>query len=165
MNRSTVLRPFAAFALPCLLLTSTLGCGGSDQPAPRPGKRAKGREGDPALVHNWKMPADKSVLESADLGSDPPALADAFMTGSGAPGISHRIANTCATEGVLAGVATIALRFSATEAGAIEKVEGDPAGKAADCLVKAFQAEVEGANGLPAGAALMVLRFHPPKAR
>lgn len=165
MDLLTVLRSFAVAVLPSvLLLTTSVGCGGSDQPAPRAGKRAKGREGDPALVHNWKMPADKSVLESADLGSEPPALADAFMT-NGAPGISHRMANTCATEGVLAGVATLALRFSVTEAGAIEKVEADPPGKAADCLVKAFNAEVEGASGLPAGAALMVLRFHPPKGR
>lgn len=153
----TVSRPAA---LSLLLATALSGCFGADQPPPAPGKRAKGRKGDPELVHNWQMPADKSPLQSADLGSEPPALADALMAGAGAPGISHRITLACASKGALKGTASVALRLTLAESGAIDSLEGDPTGDAATCLADALRSELEALEGLPAGAALLVLRFH-----
>lgn len=137
-----------------------LGCSGGEPPPSRAGERAQGRKGDPELSHHWEMPAEASVLQSADLGSTPPQLADALMAGSAAPGISHRMTTACAGEGALEGTATVALRFNVTEEGAIEKLEGDPAGKTADCFTKLLPEELLKLEQLPAGAALLVLRFH-----
>lgn len=149
-----------------LALTILLsGCSGPEQPPPAPGKRAKGRKGDPELSHHWQMPADKSPLQSADLGSDPPALADALMAGGAAPSFSHRITLACAGKNALAGTATVAFRFATGADGAITSLEGDPSGDAATCLGDALKAELEAFDALPAGAALLVLRFHPPTSR
>ncbi|MCA9654427.1 MAG: hypothetical protein KC501_31200 [Myxococcales bacterium] len=141
------------------------GCLGADQPPPAPGQRAKGRKGDPELVHHWQMPADKSPLQSADLGSEPPALADALMQGGAAPSITHRIALACATQSALAGTESVALRLGVAEGGTLESLEGDPAGKAASCLADALRAELAESSDLPAGAALLVLQFHGSEAR
>lgn len=160
MNVPVSLRA-AALVLAASVLGSTgSGCFGGSEAPPRPGERAKGRPGDPPLSHTWQMPADKSVLQSADLGSLPPALAEALMADGAAPGISHRISTRCAGEGALEGVATVALRVSIDEAGAVTSLEGDPAGKAATCIGDAFREELAERRGLPAGAALLVLRFH-----
>lgn len=151
--------------LACVL---PFACSGDDPAAAsRPGKRAQGRKGDPELVHHWEMPADKAVLQSADLGSDPPALADALMANSVAPSLSHRMTNACAEKGSLAGTATVALRWKVDDAGAIKDVEGDPAGAAADCFAEQLPAMMAKAEltGLPAGAALLVLRFHGRSAK
>ncbi len=154
-HRTRVLAPFTlSLAVACS------GCFGGGQQAPRPGSRAKGRKGDPELIHHWQMPADRSVLESADLGSTPPELADTLMSNGAAPGISHRIATACATKGSLAGTATVALRFSIGDDGALGSLEPDPAGTGATCIADEFRAEMAKAGILPAGAALMVLRFH-----
>src|SRR5690606_14269480 len=144
----------------CLLAASVLGCSGGGEAPPRPGARAQGRTGDPPLTQSWQMPADKSVLQSADLGSEPPALAEALMAKGTAPGITHRIATACATQGALQGTATVALRFAIAEGGAVGSLEGDPAGEAATCIGDAFRAELTELDPLPAGAALLVLRFH-----
>lgn len=145
------------------------GCFGADQPPPRPDAHAQGREGDPELVHQWTMPADKSPLDSGDLGTDPPALADALMASSRAPGISHRITLACAGKGALAGTSSVALRWTVAEskegAEAIEGLEGDPPGAAAKCLTEQLRTELAGLEGLPAGAALLLLTFHTAKPR
>jgi hypothetical protein len=156
------------FLLPVLpwLAAAVLGCLGDGEAPPRPGERAKPRKDDPELLHSWQMPADKSVLEGADLGSKPTALADALMAEGAAPGITHRIATTCAEQGVLAGTASVALRLVIAEGGAVTSLEGDPAGGAATCIADAFRAELAKRESLPAGTALMVLRFHaatPPR--
>ncbi len=149
---------FITIATLCLSFASS-GCGGGEA-APRPGARAKGREGDPELSHHWQMPADRSVLESGDLGSTPPTLADAMMADGGGPGIGHRVAKACAEKGSLAGTATVALRFTIGDDGKLGSLEPDPAGAGATCIADAFRAEMDKAGILPAGAALMLLRFH-----
>lgn len=150
--------PLSRFSLPWLA-AAMVGCFGGEAP-PEPGARALPRKDDPELTHSWQLPANQSVLSNADLGSKPPALADALMAGSAAPGITHRIATGCAQQGALAGTATVALRFSVAEGGTLGSLEGDPAGKAATCIGDAFRAELAKLDPLPAGAALMVLRFH-----
>ncbi|MEX1364917.1 MAG: hypothetical protein AB1Z98_17445, partial [Nannocystaceae bacterium] len=110
------------------------------------------------------LPVDKSPLERGDLGTDPPALADALMANSRAPGISHRITLACAGKGALAGTASVALRWTVPEsgsgAGSIEGLEGDPPGEAARCLAGQLRTELADLEGLPAGAALLLLTFH-----
>lgn len=152
-------------SLAIVLMAALGGCLGTDQAPPHPDKRAKGRKGDPALVHQWKMSAEMSVLESADLGSEPPALADALMTLGAAPRVSHQIATECAGKGTLANTATVALRWRVAEGGEIESLEGDPVGEASRCIVDAFGAELSKLDALPSGNALMVLHFHPKKPR
>jgi len=152
-------------SLAIVLMVALGGCLGSDQAPPRPDKRAKGRKGDPVLLHQWKMAANMSVLESADLGSEPPALADALMTVGAAPKVSHQIVTECASKGALANTATVALRWKVAEGGEIESLEGDPPGEASSCVVEAFGAELSRLDALPPGSALMVLHFHPKKPR
>jgi hypothetical protein len=143
------------------LAAALVGCSGSEATT---GEQATPRKDDPELTHSWQLTADQSVLSSADLGSKPPALADALMAGSAAPGIAHRIATACAQQGALAGTASVALRLSIVEGGTkgatVGSLEGDPAGGAATCIADAFRAELAELDPLPAGAALMVLRFH-----
>jgi hypothetical protein len=156
-SRTIVIHPVAARITSCWLALALVGCG---EPPPSPAQRATPRKDDPELVHSWQMPADKSVLAAADLGSKPPALADALMAGGVAPGITHRVATACAERSALAGTASVALRLAIAEDGRVASLDGDPAGTAADCLVDAVRAELGKLDPLPAGAALMVLRFH-----
>ncbi|MCX4246141.1 hypothetical protein [Paraliomyxa miuraensis] len=142
-----------------LVLAST-GCFDGDASSGPP-QRAMPRKADPELTHSWQVPPDKSVLGGADLGSDPPALADALMSSGAAPSITHRISLACAEKGALAHTATVALRLSIAEGGTVTSLEGDPAGAAATCIADAFREELAKLYPLPAGAALLVLRFHP----
>lgn len=141
----------------CWLVLVLAGCG---EPPPPPGPRATPRKDDPELMHSWQLAADKSVLAAADLGSKPPALADALMAKGAAPGLTHRAATSCAQQGALADASSVALRLTIAEGGTVASLEGDPAGTAATCLVDAVKAELAKLDPLPAGAALMVLRFH-----
>jgi hypothetical protein len=141
------LAPVGALAL--------VGCG---EPSP-PVAFASPRADDPPLVHSWQLPAGQSVLHGGDLGSEPPALADALMADSAAPSIAHRSARACARQGALASTASVALRLTIAEGGALAALEADPPGPAADCLAAAVRAELATLDPLPAGAALMVLRF------
>lgn len=145
-------------------VTSTAACFGDGEAPIKPGERAQPRKDDPELTHSWQLPAEHSVLEGADLGSTPPALADALMANGAAPGITHRIAGACAQRSALADTATVALRLTIAEGGSVSALEGDPPGAASSCLADAFRAELATLDPLPAGAALLVLRFHP-KAR
>jgi hypothetical protein len=153
---------FSRFALvsSCFALAAVVsGCFGGEPPSS--GQQATPRPEDPELVHSWQMPAEASVLWSGDLGSKPPALADALMASSAAPSFTHRSATACAQQGLLTGTASMALRLTIAEGGAVTSLEGDPAGPAATCLVDAIRAELAKLPPLPAGAALMLLRFHP----
>jgi hypothetical protein len=140
----------------CWLALVLVGCSEPPPPA-EPGPTP--RTDDPELTHSWQMSADKSVLWSADLGSKPPELADALMTG-GAPGIAHRSATACAQQGSLTGTPSVAVRLTIAEGGKVTAVEGDPAGTAATCIADAVRAELAKLDAVPAGAALMVMRFH-----
>ena len=108
---------------------------------------------------------EKTPLWSADLGSKPPALADALMEKSAGPGVAQRSADACATKGVLGSTSTVALRLTIAEGGAVTAIEGDPPGPAATCLAAAAKAELATLDPLPAGAALLLLHFraaNPP---
>lgn len=140
----------------CWLALVLTGCSDPPPSAPQPTPRPD----DPELSHSWQMSADKSVLANADLGSKPPALADALMAGGKAPGITHRSATACAQQGSLAGTTSVALRLTIAEGGTVTSLEGDPAGTAATCIAEAVRAELATLDALPAGAALMVLQFH-----
>ncbi|MEM9453215.1 MAG: hypothetical protein AAGF11_03495 [Myxococcota bacterium] len=126
---------------------------------PAPGSFATPREDDPPLVESWRLPPGTSPLRSGDLGSTPVELSTALMLDHAAAGISHRIARRCAEKGALANVGSLALRFSVGAGGTVGAIEGDPAGPAAACTVKALRAELSARPPMPAGAALMVLRF------
>jgi hypothetical protein len=141
----------------CSLVLLLAACG---DPPPPAGPQATPRPDDPELVHSWQMPPDKSVLWSGDLGSKPAALADALMASGKAPGLTHRSATACAKESSLDTTATVALRLTIAEGGAVTSLEGDPAGPASDCLVTAVRSELATLDPLPAGVALLVLRFH-----
>lgn len=156
--------PLARVALSGLLAT-VIGCLSNEAPSGGPGQRAKPRKDDPEITHSWNVPPDKSVLVGADLGSNPPELADALMVGGAGPSISHRVATACAEKNALAGTATVALRLSIAEGGAVTSLEGDPAGAAATCIGDAFREELATLDPLPAGAALLMLRFQPRTAQ
>lgn len=141
-----------------------LGCSGGEAPS-RPGVRAQGRPSDPPLTVSWRLPADESALENADLGSEPPALAQALMAGSAAPSLTHRIVTACADRGALDGTATVAVRLTIAASGAVASIEGDPPGRAASCVVEGLHEPLAELAPLPAGAALLVLRFHPDAPR
>ena len=136
-------------------LALALGCGdpppADPQPTPRPD--------DPELTHSWQISMEKTALWGGDLGSKPPALADALMETSAAPGLSLRSADACASQGVLSNAPSVALRLTIAEGGAVTAVEGDPAGPAATCLAAAVKAELAKLDPLPAGVALLLLRF------
>ena len=143
-------------AAACCIALLLAGCGDSPPPAgPQPTPRAD----DPELVHTWQMPAGKSVLWSGDLGSKPPALADALMEAAAAPSLAMRSADACAKQGVLTGITSVALRITIAEGGAVTAVEGDPEGPAASCLAEAAKAELAELERLPAGAALLLLQL------
>lgn len=141
-----------------LVLAGAVSCGDRTEP-PEPGSFATAREDDPPLIESWRMPAGSGALRSGDLGSKPTALAQALMTDHAAAGISYRIATHCRDQGALANVESLALRFSVGQDGTLVSMQGDPTGPAATCTTDALRAELSGLTGLPAGAALMVLRF------
>jgi hypothetical protein len=157
------LRLFVAhLALAEALAGSLGGCGEPSQPV----AFATPRPEDPELAHSWQIPMEKTPLAGGDLGSTPPALADALMEKSAAPGLAMRSADACATKGVLGSTPSVALRLTIAEGGAVTAVEGDPAGPAATCLADAAKAELAKLDPLPAGAALLLLRFraaNPPQ--
>lgn len=145
-------------ALALALLGGVGGCGDRVE-VPAPGPFATARADDPALTESWRLPEGQSALRSGDLGSTPPALSEALMIDHAAAGISHRIAQRCADQGALANVQSLALRFSVGDDGSLASIEGDPGGAAARCTADALRAELSARPPLPAGAALMVLRF------
>ncbi|MCA9706343.1 MAG: hypothetical protein KDK70_10885, partial [Myxococcales bacterium] len=122
------------------------------------------RADDPALTESWRLPSGTSALHSGDLGSRPAALSRALMVDHAAAGISHRIATRCADQGALASVESLALRFEVGERGTLTSLTGDPPGPAATCTTAALREEISALPPLPAGAALMVLRFGPAPA-
>lgn len=145
----------------CWLALALVGCGDPPpaelQPTPRPD--------DPELTHSWQIPMEKTALWGGDLGSKPPALADALMEKSAAPSLALRSADACGTKGVLGSTPSVALRLTIAEGGAVTAVEGDPAGPAATCLAEAVKAELATLDPLPAGAALLLLRFRAANPR
>lgn len=139
----------------CWLALALLGCG---EPPPPPAPTPRGD--DPELTHSWQMPASESGLWGGDLGSKPSALADQLMQSSAGPSIAMRSTNTCAQQGSLGATPSVAVRFTVAEGGAVTTVEGDPAGPAGTCLAESVKAELSKLDPLPAGAALLLLRFH-----
>lgn len=151
--------------LACILLGIGVVAGGCNEPGSTElGPTATVREGDPPLTESWRLPPGTSALASGDLGSDPVALCGALMRNHAAAGISHRIAGRCKEQQALGRTASLALRFSIGTDGALASVEGDPPGPAATCTADALAAELRELAPLPAGAALMVLRFPEPEA-
>ncbi len=142
-----------------LVLAALLGGCGDDPPPGASGSQARPLQSDPAITQSWNIPAGKSPLAGGDLGASAPALAEALMTTAKVPGISHRITMKCAEQGSLKGMGSIALRFSIDDAGKLTDLHGDPKGEAATCLGDGLTAELATITGLPAGAALLVLRF------
>ncbi len=147
---------------PLLLVGLVLsGCPG-EAPKSAQGSRAKPQQTDPKLTQSWSMKAEHSPMASGDLGSNPEATAQALFE-QGMPGITHRISKSCSESGVLKDTASVALRFSVGEDGKVGTVASDPPGAAGTCMAKAFTDEVGALKDLPAGAALLRLKFHPPK--
>lgn len=139
----------------CWFALALSGCGDPPPAAPQPTPRPE----DPELTHSWQMPMEKSALWSGDLGSKPPALADALMEKSAAPSLALRSADACKAKGVLGSTPSVALRMTIAEGGAVTTVEGDPPGPAATCLAEAVKAELAALDPLPAGVALLLLRL------
>lgn len=148
-----VLRLFAVLSL-------ASGCPGESTPAPTPGTRAKPNEDDPKLSQSWQMAVGTSPLAAGDLGAKPDALA-AKLYEKGMPGITHRISKGCADSGALRGASSVALRFSVGPHGSVGQIAADPVGDAAKCIADAFKKEAAALNELPAGDALLRLKFHP----
>lgn len=129
-----------------------------DTPA---GQRAIGRRGDPKLTHSWSMPPEASVVQNGDLGTSPENVAETLMKDAAMPAVVHDVAQRCAGEGALAGVASIAIRFHLGQDGKIADVTADPDGKAAQCMTTAFIERTSALDKLPAGDALLRIRLHP----
>jgi hypothetical protein len=140
------------------LVVVVLGCGRQAE-SPAPGPFATARPDDPPLTESWRLPPGSSALRSGDLGSKPTELSIALMNDHAAAGVSHRIATRCTKQGSRHGVESLALRFAVGDDGAITSIEGDPAGAMATCVGDALADELSALSPLPAGAALMVLRF------
>ena len=156
-NRSKV----ASLRLATLAL-ALAACGGADSEAgPRAGQGPQPREDDPKLDHSWEMPKESSALARGDLGTTPVEAAAKLMEGGRMPSVAHRISQHCAKAGTLAGVASVALRFSIAEDGTIGKIEPDPAGKAGTCMAAGLEREIGKLTGVPAAAALLRIQFHP----
>jgi len=145
--------------LVCLALA---GCSDEAPAPPKPGARAKPKTGDPKLSRSWKMAAKHSPMSDGDLGSDPDTLAEALY-GQGMPGVTHRIAKQCADSGALKATASVALRFTVDDAGKIGAAIPDPPGAAGTCVADAFAVEAAKLDAVPAGTALLRIKFHPTK--
>lgn len=139
-----------------------LACSGGEAPQSSKGSSATARKDDPKLTQSWKMAAEHSPMSDGDLGATPDELAQALFE-QGAPNLSHKAATTCKAAGKLAGAASVALRFSVDDSGKIGKVSGDPSGDAATCMADAFAKEAASVEKLPAGDALLRIKFHPAK--
>ena len=138
------------------------GCGGEGggEGGGSPGKGPTARRDDPKLTHSWSMPAEASAVKSGDLGTMPESNADALMK-AGMPTLTHKSAGECRDKGSLKGTDSIALRFEVTKEGKVANVKGDPAGAAATCLAESFSKHAAELAQLPAGDALLRVRFHP----
>jgi hypothetical protein len=142
---------FGFLLVSCVLLA----CGGGAPPAePTP------RPDDPELTHSFSMPRGKSALATADLGTQPPALADTLMAEAKVAAVAHRSAQHCAQEGALEGSMGLAIRFELRDGKAVA-FEADPRSTAGSCLEQALARELADVSGLPAGRALLRLSFHP----
>lgn len=147
--------------LATLLLALATGCGGGGDAGPRAGEGPKPREDDPKLDHSWEMPKESSALARGDLGTKPAEAAAKLMEGGRMPSVAHRVSQHCMKAGTLAGVASVALRFSIADDGTIGKVEPDPPGKAGTCMAAGLEREIGKLTDVPAAAALLRIQFHP----
>ncbi len=147
--------------LATLVLTLAACGGGQGDAGARAGEGPQPREGDPKLDHSWEMPKESSALARGDLGTTPVEAAAQLMEGGRMPSVAHRIAQHCHKAGTLAGVGSVALRFSIAGDGTIGKVEPDPAGKAGTCMAAGLEREIGKLTGVPAAAALLRIQFHP----
>lgn len=138
-----------------------MGCPG-EAPKSAQGSRAKPKKSDPKLTLSWSMKAEHSPMSNGDLGSSPEETAKALYEHE-MPAVTHRVAKACAESGALKGAASVALRFSVTAEGKVGPVLGDPEGVAGRCVAEGFSGEVSGLSDLPAGDALLRLKFHPAK--
>lgn len=147
-----------------LLLSSGLvvGCSGGEAPPSAKGTRATPKKDDPKLTRHWEMKAEHSPMAVGDLGAEPDAVAGALFD-AGMPGVTHRVAKKCGESGALKGAASVALRFAVTDAGVVGPVAAEPAGAAATCMGEGFTAEMADVKELPAGTALLRIKFHPSK--
>jgi len=144
------MKRFAHLIASCALLA----CGSKAEPAgPTP------QLDDPELTHSFTMPRGKSALATADLGTNPPELADTLMTEAKVAAVSHRVAQHCAQEGALEGSIGLAIRFELRDGKAVA-FEADPRNTAGTCLAQALARELADVTGLPAGRALLRLSFH-----
>lgn len=137
------------------------GCPG-EAPKSAQGSRAKPKQSDPKLTLSWSMKAEHSPMSNGDLGSTPEGTAKALYE-HGMPAVTHRVAKACAASGALKKAASVALRFSVTAEGKVGPVLSDPEGAAGRCVADAFSDEVGALADLPAGDALLRLKFHPAK--
>jgi len=137
-------------------------CSGGDAPQSSKGSSAKARKDDPKLTHSWKMAAEHSPMSEGDLGGTVDGLAQALFD-QGMPNLSHQAAKACKDAGKLGTTGSVALRFSVDDSGKVGKVSGDPSGDAATCMADAFAKEAAGIEKLPAGDALLRIKFHPAK--
>ena len=136
-------------------------CSG-EAPQSSKGTQAKPRKDDPKLTRSWKMGAEHSPMSNGDLGANPDELAQALFD-QGTPNLSHQAAKTCKAADKLEGAASVALRFRVGDSGKVGEVSGDPSGDAAMCMAEAFAKEAANLDKLPAGDALLRIKFHPPK--
>lgn len=156
------MRRIVVAALAALIGCGGAGCSGGDAggKAGGPGKGPSPRRDDPKLTHSWQMPKEASAVMSGDLGTMPESVAAVLME-AGMPTVTHKSANDCRDKGSLKGADSIALRFEVGEDGKIAKVTGDPSGAAATCLAESFSKHASELDRLPAGDALLRVRFHP----
>ena len=144
------------------LAVLALGCPGEAPPPAPKGSEAAPRKDDPQLSHSWTMGVGTSPLASGDLGTVPDTAAQVLMD-QGMPGVVHGVATQCKEAGALTGALSVALRFELSDEGRVGAVTGDPAGKAATCMAEAFAKEASKFEKLPAGGALLRIKFHAPQ--
>ena len=134
------------------LLLSLVGCSGGEEAAPKAAV---------PLTHQWNVPPGMTLFTQNNLGSDPPAAAEALMPSM--PNIVYRLGERCKTDPAFAKPGNLTIEFT-LEASTPKEIALQPASTGAECIQAALAQEFAAEEDLAKTGPARVLLYleHAP---